>query len=211
VATPENELNEAIDRAIKDLRSGTPSPAMVEKVVALMRAAQTTNQKVFQQVAALSDYIANARKEIAALQTDSISGEHIPTATDELDAVVSATEEATHKIMDYCDTISSLSMDASPEINAQITDNVTKIFEACNFQDITGQRITKVVRTLKHIEGQVGSLLGALEATGLKSEEREEMQKLNVSKATDPEKHLLNGPQMTEQAIKQDEIDKLFG
>ena len=42
-----------------------------------------------------------------------------------------------------------------------------KIFEACNFQDLTGQRITKVVGTLKFIETHIVRMMeiwGGLEA-----------------------------------------------
>jgi chemotaxis protein CheZ len=81
---------------------------------------------------------------------------------------------------------------------------VTRIFEACNFQDITGQRITKVVRTLKHIEGKIEVLIQAL---------GEEVQKTHRSAAAaDPnnEDSLLNGPQLPGNAIDQSEIDKLL-
>ena len=83
-------------------------------------------------------------------------------------------------------------------------DAVVSIFEACNFQDITGQRITKVVRTLKHIEGKIEVLIQAL---------GEEVQKSHRSAAAaDPnnEDSLLNGPQLQGKAISQAEIDALF-
>jgi chemotaxis protein CheZ len=213
--TPEKEFNDAIDRAIVRLQSASLDAAqkqLVETVVSSLRTAQATNRKVFEQLSSVMDYIANARREIAAVEPGAIKGQHIPNATDELDAVVAATEEATHKIMDSCDALSNAAATLPPEAQTQVTDQVNRIFEACNFQDITGQRITKVVRTLKHIEDQVSALVHALEAVGLRPTDNPEgYEKLNVSKATDPEKHLLNGPQEGGQAIKQDDIDKLFG
>jgi chemotaxis protein CheZ len=211
----EKELNDVIDRAIVRLQSAPMDAAqkqLIETVVASLRGAQATNRKVFEQLSAVMDYIANARREIAAVEPHAIKGQHIPTATDELDAVVASTEEATHKIMDACDALNNAAATLPPEAQTQVTDQVNRIFEACNFQDITGQRITKVVRTLKHIEDQVSSLVAALESVGLRPADNPDgYEKLNVSKATDPEKHLLNGPQAGSQAIKQDEIDKLFG
>lgn len=37
---------------------------------------------------------------------------------------------------------------------------IVRIFEACNFQDLTGQRITKVVRALSFIEERVDAMMG---------------------------------------------------
>ena len=42
---------------------------------------------------------------------------------------------------------------------AKLQDAVTRIYEACSFQDITGQRITKVVTTLKVIEEKVAHII----------------------------------------------------
>jgi len=41
---------------------------------------------------------------------------------------------------------------------AMVEQEAMKIFEACSFQDITGQRVTKVVTVLRQIEDRVGKL-----------------------------------------------------
>lgn len=152
----------------------------------------------------LAIFIRNAKAEIAEIKPKDISTSHIPRATDELDAVVGATEEATNKIMDVCDRISSIASTTTPEIGEQLTACTTSIFEACNFQDITGQRITKVVQTLKYIDAKVEALLKAL---GEEIHHTEGLPDPNV----DPEKALLNGPQLPQNAIDQSEIDRLLG
>ena len=83
-----------------------------------------------------------------------------------------------------------------------IEEQVIKIFEACSFQDITGQRITKVVATLKTIEGKVETLVNALgnKMPGFYED----------ADGEDDEVSLLNGPQLPDQAISQDDIDKLL-
>jgi chemotaxis protein CheZ len=214
MSTHENELQQTLEKALMQLgdASGKQSPhLLIEKAIESLKAARVTNHTVYDQLAALAQYIANAKQEIANIRADAISGEHIPSATDQLDEVVGATEEATNKIMDCCDVISSIAAKQSQPAQQELTDQVTKIYEACNFQDITGQRITKVVRTLKHIDGQVTTLLKALDDAGFQIEKHGGPLGLNVSLATDTEKHLLNGPQATDTAIKQDDIDKLFG
>lgn len=104
--------------------------------------------------------VAAAKAEIAALRVDDVTHGHIPTATDELDAVVEHTANATNEILDACETLERLAPALPKEAGAQVEAQVTRIYEACSFQDITGQRIGKVVNALKAIESRV------LEVTG---------------------------------------------
>ena len=60
-----------------------------------------------------------------------------------------------------------MSADATSENYVEsINDACMRIFEACSFQDITGQRITKVVSTLTYIEERLHGLQDAW-GTGL--------------------------------------------
>ena len=160
--------------------------------------------KFYTELENLASYIQHAKQEIAAIKPKDISASHIPNATDELDAVVGATEDATNKIMDVCDTISAIAGNCAPEINEQLIACTTRIFEACNFQDITGQRITKVVLTLKYIDGKIEALLKAL------GEEIHHTEGAVSGESGDIEKALLNGPQLPQNAMDQDTIDRLL-
>lgn len=161
------------------------------------------DMKLYQELESLAQYIEGAKRELASIQATDISSEHIPIATDELDAVVGATEDATNKIMNACDQIMEIAGTLPDEPNQKLMNVVTGIYEACNFQDITGQRITKVVRTLKHIEEQVMRLVAAF--GGTQSGGRKE----KMVDAND-ETTLLNGPQLPNNAINQDDIDALM-
>ena len=80
-----------------------------------------------------------------------------------------------------------------------------RIYEACSFQDITGQRITKVVNTLKTIEAKVTLIIDTF---GM-----HHWQDIAPSIKTDtqkPDAHLLNGPQMPAAAMAQADIDALL-
>lgn len=159
---------------------------------------------IFTELQELQKIIEDARNEIGSARPSDISEKHIPTATDELDAVVEATAEATGAIMDCCDVIQEKA-GAAGEGGAAIMDETMKIFEACSFQDITGQRITKVVKTLKDIEVKVNKLmnvLGAKMPDGQASAEDEDTRT--------GDERLLNGPQMPDKAITQDDIDKML-
>ncbi|MFC5359883.1 protein phosphatase CheZ [Azospirillum himalayense] len=182
-----------------------------------------TDLRLYKEVVDLARFIESAKQELAALQPAEIRDQHIPNATDELDAVVGATEQATFAIFDACDVITGISGQIDPENSAKLTEQVTKIFEACNFQDITGQRISKVVRTLKHIESKVDMIVAAFgdevrqnhtrPAAAVAAAEVHTDPSPNFATdrpADDPEAGLLHGPQMTSAAMDQDEIDRLL-
>ena len=179
--------------------------SIVKQVIASLSGDITAaDLKFYTELEELASYIRHAKQEIAAIKPKDISVSHIPHATDELDAVVGATEDATNKIMDVCDSISAIAGNCTPEINEQLIACTTRIFEACNFQDITGQRITKVVQTLKYIDSKVEALLKAL------GDEIHSGDSTGSGEPTDIEKALLNGPQLPQNAMDQDTIDRLL-
>ena len=166
-----------------------------------------TDLKFYSEMEGLARYIRQAKYDIASIKPDDISTTFIPNATDELDAVVGATEDATNRIMDVCDEMSALAAQCTPEINEKLVNCTTRIFEACNFQDITGQRITKVVETLKHIDSRVEAIVKAM---GDEIHRHGDAHLIKNVHAADPEQGLLNGPQLPNNAISQDDIDKLL-
>src|SRR3954454_8430244 len=105
--------------------------------------------------------VARAKSEIAALRVDDINHSHIPAATDELDAVVEHTAEATNTILDSCEKLEVLQAPLAGEAAETVAAAVTRIYEACSFQDVTGQRIGKVVSALKAIETRVAAVTAA--------------------------------------------------
>lgn len=162
---------------------------------------------IFQEMKELEKIIDDARSEIGKANPADINDKHIPTATDELDAIVEATATATGEIMDACEIIMEKADEAGGEHGDAITAEVMKIFEACSFQDITGQRITKTVKTLKDIEEKVSKIVNVMSQSLPGGE--------SVSDGGDEDTRtgdeaLLNGPQMAGDAISQDEIDKLL-
>ena len=121
--------------------------------------------------------------------------------------MVGATEEATNKIMDVCDEMSAIAKKLAPEFKDQLINCTTKIFEACNVQNITGQRITKVVQTLKHIDSRVEALIKAM---GEETHRIDGAGLITPANDVDSEKTLLNGPQLPSNAVTQDKIDRLL-
>jgi chemotaxis protein CheZ len=92
---------------------------------------------------------------------------HLTRIADELQAVISGTEQASQKILATAEEIDQLANNLSAALKGKIeqglaqdiSDLVIGIFEACNFQDLIGQRITKVMTTLEAIEDHVSEVL----------------------------------------------------
>ncbi len=156
----------------------------------------------------LIEHIERMREDIGVLNPGEISDTHIPTATDELDAVIGATEDATNKIMDSCDVIQAEAAGIDENNKAKIDQAVMDIFEACSFQDITGQRIGKVVNSLKHIEHKVAGMISALNGQEFVQENIAKPIEAEIS--VDNEASLLNGPTSGENSVDQSEIDRLL-
>jgi chemotaxis protein CheZ len=154
------------------------------------------------EVEALGRTISCAKAEIAALRVDDITDNHIPFATDELDAIVEHTATATNAILSSCETLDDVAASITGEAAMKLQGATTQIYEACSFQDITGQRITKVVATLKTIETKVAQIVATF-GTG-------ERAAPIVETAEVTETALLNGPQHPTVAMDQSDIDKLL-
>ena len=164
------------------------------------------DSSVYVELREISDYITGAKDEIRNLQANDIKNNRIPEAGKELDAIVEATEGATNTIMEQAERLMSADASDADAFQGEVNDAVMQIFEACSFQDLTGQRISKVVETLNFIDHRVARLaevIGA-EADGvqLTAEEAEREQR--------KEELILNGPQSAKDAISQDAIDQML-
>ncbi len=158
----------------------------------------------------LAEFIVQARKEILAINapTGEDQKKNLAIAAMQLDEVVQHTEEATNKIMDKCDAMSRVAMKVDiPWVTKELGDISLGILEACSFQDITGQRIRKVMRTLAEIEIRVARLVSIFGGTlpeGIHSGT------LSLSTSARPDEHLMEGPQLKGGGASQEEIDKLM-
>jgi hypothetical protein len=150
----------------------------------------------------IADEINKAKSEIRSLRPQDISETRLPTAGAELLAITRDTENATNVIMTAAETMLGLDPSAS-DVKDRVDDEVMKIFEACSFQDITGQRVSKIVQVLTQIEQRVSRLAAAI---GLDDASPPEL--------TAEEKRqrdlLLNGPAIGGPETQQADIDDLF-
>lgn len=165
-----------------------------------------------QELSELFEYIQEVRQEIAAIHNPADEEHHLNKVGDQLQAIVEATEESTFTIMDAMEKneelVSQLRSSVQDPDQVALLDGISKngntVFEACTFQDITGQRVAKVVSTLTYLEDRVDALCriwgkSALDAVAVKP-----------AKEKTANEELLHGPQLKGEGITQDDIDKMF-
>lgn len=186
---------------------GQSNPAMVretvEEVMATLKGSFSLGDiHMYHELEALADEIQTARREFVALRPGEIGGKQIEEAGHELDAVVEATSKATWEILGAMEEIEKVTGDMTPEIREGVQAAVVRVYEACNFQDITGQRVNKVVRTLRHVEAKMEALLAVFSHLPHLDEEAEE---------PEGEASLLNGPALPQNGTNsQADIDALL-
>jgi len=163
--------------------------------------------QIYRECRTLADYIDNARKEIAALDPDDLESAKIPRAGMELDAIVQHTETATNTIMECAETIMNADTGDEEAYKATVQDNIVQIFEACSFQDITGQRISKVVQTLSHVEQRLNELR---ELLGITEEDLAAAAESGDASPPAEDGEGLSGPALEGEGIEQCEVDALF-
>lgn len=160
--------------------------------------------------------IARTKKEIATLHANGFQTSGSARAAEQLDAVVSGTEQATTAILSSAEEIDQLAamlqanLKGGPDADLaeDIQHHVVKIFEACNFQDLTGQRITRVCSTFNFIEERVIRMMelwGGIE--GFQGVEPDQAPRPGGDRA------MMDGPALEDEADRasQSDIDALFG
>jgi len=165
----------------------------------------TVQPTVTDELRAIGKEIARMKVEISQLRANDMTGNKIPDAGRELDAIVEATEDATNTIMEAAEEI--MGADTSdPEAYQELVSNkMIGIFEACTFQDITGQRISKVVTTLNYIDERVSSFIEHLRIPGDLDAEFEETEEERRKREL-----ILHGPQHSGEGVSQDDIDSML-
>lgn len=158
--------------------------------------------------------INDTKKEIASLHYSGFQGDEMSRVTDELGAIVTGTEHATESILSAAEAIDDKAGNLAAKLEgddqgmaSDIQEQVVTVFEACNFQDLTGQRITKVVNVLRFIEDRVVSMMdiwGGIETFSTITPIEHT--------AAEGDAALLNGPALAsdEGVASQDDIDALF-
>jgi chemotaxis protein CheZ len=106
----------------------------------------------------LSGQIAKIQEQIVAVVA--APAEATRNSGVELEAVVQATEQAATQIMEAAEAIGDWVRDGKRDAQSveEVVERINAIFEACSFQDLTGQRIRRAIHHLQHVEAMLGGL-----------------------------------------------------
>jgi chemotaxis protein CheZ len=191
---------------------GAPNFAEVMKLAALAAESmqsfcESLDATTYRELRDIANYIETMKSELGVFQVNDLKESRIPAAGQELDAIIKATEDATNTIMESAEALMSAECNDAKAYQSLVNDHVMKIFEACSFQDITGQRVAKVVETLQMIESRVGRFADAVNAKDVAGflDERE------AARHKRKENLMLNGPQLAGEGIDQKFVDDMFG
>ncbi|NWG47187.1 MAG: protein phosphatase CheZ [Alphaproteobacteria bacterium] len=190
--------------------------AIAEAKDAILERSEDTRGQIFHaELAEMARTIQRARVEISQIRMDDAPPSRIIAATEELDAIVTATERATSDILSASERIQAAAdklrkAGAQAELCDEIDAQSTEIMMACSFQDITGQRTTKVVNLLRYLEQRVNSMLavwGQTKGAGASDLARADFNPLD----TRPDAHLMTGPAREGEGVSQDQVDRMLG
>jgi chemotaxis protein CheZ len=178
------------------------------------RAEMAEFQRLKEEIAIVYQSINRTKQEIATLHLTGFDGEATARVTRELGAVVGGTEHAALQILNAAEqidqtanTLGATLKDVHQQRLSEIQDHVMRIFEACSFQDLAGQRISKVLATLRFIETHI---LRMMEIWGGLDAFKEFAPEATAHRQSDT--HLVNGPKLDDDQghISQDDVDALF-
>lgn len=191
-----------------------PAQELNTSLVETYRTEMTEALKLKKEMDEIYEAIAETKREIATLHVNGLHSAEMNRVTDELDAIVHGTEQATEQILAAAEVIDDNAAKLTKVLTGEedqwthdIQESVVSVFEACNFQDLTGQRITKVVNVLRFIEERIVNMMDIWGGI-------DQFQEIDVDNPLEKtgDDALLNGPALggEEGVASQDDIDALF-
>ncbi len=167
-------------------------------------AATSEAMQVVEELRRFAEEISGMRAEIAQLKASELATERLPAAGRQLGQITETTEAAANAIMEAVEEMLQADSADSSAYKALVSNKAMAIFEACAFQDVTGQLIKRVSETIFQIESRITRIADRIETTAFPGE-----MELSARQKREQEL-LLNGPQAKAEAIAQDEIDALL-
>ena len=214
-AGADNRIEEILSTVNELKRLMDPAERLANDVVEAYRREISEVYQLRAELDAMKEAITSTKKEIATIHRSDFEGKGMRRVAGELDAVVESTEKATTNILEALEDIEANanmlraaggSTGNNDHVGA-ILDRVVMMYEACNFQDLTGQRINKIVSLLKFVEERLDKMIGVWGGLDAFKDLVD-----HESAAPAGEDALLNGPKLEEDQghVAQNDIDALF-
>ena len=182
-----------LETLIKEFSSTVGAYASVEK-----------REKIYSEVDTILKQVPDLKHETFTTEEEILKGSLVPNISIELRSVIEQTEQSAGGILDVADSIRNISQqDISKPLSDELTKNSTKLLELCNFQDLTGQIIRKIIKNLTDIESTISNIFNIL------SQDQRVILKKKITPAPAKDE-LLNGPQQDKDRPSQTAVDDLF-
>jgi len=180
--------------------------AMAEKVTsALKPLVRSLDKSMYRELKDMLRNIEELRGDLSMVDPDDIFSRRIPEMGKELGAIVAATEVATNTIMSIAEQVMEVKHEDPKQYAEAVQQHMMAIFEACTFQDLTGQRVTRIIQTIEVIEQRIEVLCRLIENNQITP---------MADKSSDTEKRnkerLCNGPANEGEGINQEAVDAMF-
>ncbi|MBL4719836.1 MAG: hypothetical protein JKY20_01715 [Alphaproteobacteria bacterium] len=177
---------------------------------------KVTINDVMAEIYAMNDHILTTKQEVASLKPANEASTTVSAAANELSAVVKSTEDAANAIIENVEQMDALTTTIRSNISMGDPDGIlpdidrlefigVELLTACSFQDVTGQRINKVVNSLNFIEARLQKMIEIWNI----EHGTADPQAITLDKDdARPDKDMLHGP--SDAGMNQDSIDALF-
>jgi chemotaxis protein CheZ len=224
VSMPDPDIRDTSSPVLEEIRAlramMTPMRGVMETLSDSYRAELKTASAMREDMSEIDSAIQRTKQELAAIKVGRPIG-GVDIAALELTTVVNQTEAATNDILAATEAIETMAgaiqsettLEAAKELATKIAERATIIYMACNFQDLSGQRVSRVVDTLSFIEGRVHKMIetwGGLQA--LNDLIENEIRMNEEERETQGADALLTGPVPvnSNDHVDQSAIDDLF-
>ncbi len=180
-----NNIDSIIEQFLEIL-----SPYLVDK----------QKREIYHQIERILAQFTALKRDVSNVSLEVLDESFIPDIIMDLRSVIIQTEKSVSSILDIADDLSGVCQRISdPKIREELMIKSTRILEICNFQDLTGQRIQKIVHHLTEVESIIHKMLHALHP--------EISLRIKHSRT---DQSLINGPQKDTDSTSQNDIDDLF-
>lgn len=203
-----------LDERLGKLRTERGETIRLEEVGATVAAILPSGSAAGEGIAVLGrdlremvETVGRAKEDLAALCPRRMAAHELPGARDELEAVIANTAEAAGRFMDVAERMGSLAGNLADEQGEVLAGLSTEIFEASSFQDITGQRVNKVLGVLRAVEARLTALADLIGDEYVGEADPEAFDERGEVVDAEALKH---GPQLEGQGNSQADIDALL-
>jgi chemotaxis protein CheZ len=163
--------------------------------------------RLLREIAAVGQYVSRLKGEIGTLRPNEIYKEHLPSAQHDLSSIKEVTASSANIIMAAAEGILAADASTLEAYRAEVEEKVMQIFEACSFQDVTGQRVARVDEMLGQIEKRLQRFALAVKA----SDANGGFDREAIMREARREVLIVEGPQNAgAAAVDQGAIDSLF-